>query len=118
MVSNHLTDSEIALELAHAMRKWRIAPDGAGLTQTEVAQRSGIGLTPLKRFEKTGGITLRNVIAVLRALGLLYRLDDLIPELQGPGPLAILKAERALARRARRVRAPRRPRQRGGPTSR
>jgi hypothetical protein len=105
MAIGHLTDSEIALRLAHAIRAWRQAPEGAAMTQAELARKSGIGTTPLKRFEKTGAITLRNLIVILRALGLVDRLEDLVPQPDSPGPLAILEAERA--RRPRR-RAPRR----------
>lgn len=75
------------------------------MTQEELSRRSGVGLTPLKRFEKTGGTTLSNLVAMLRALDLLDRLEDLIPDPDTPGPLEILEAERA---KLKRQRAPRR----------
>ena len=105
MTITHLTDSEIALRLAHAIRAWRQAPEGAGMTQADLARKSGVGTTPLKRFEKMGAITLRNLIAIMRALGLVHRLEDLVPAPDRPGPLAVLEAERA---RKQRRRAPRR----------
>jgi hypothetical protein len=101
----HLTDREIAQRLAHDLRAWRLDPRGAGMTQTELASRSGVGLTPLKRFEKTGGITLNNLVALLRALNLLDVLETLIPKSASPSPLELLKADRAAARQ--RERAPR-----------
>lgn len=61
-------------------------------------------MTPLKRFEKTGAITLRNLVALLRALNLLDGLESLIPEPDVPGPLAVLEAEK---KRTQRMRAPR-----------
>jgi len=61
-------------------------------------------LTPLKRFEKTGAITLRNLVALLRALNLLDRLETLVPEPDAPGPLALLAAEQ---KKTHRKRAPR-----------
>lgn len=76
------------------------------MTQLELSRRSGIGLTPLKRFESTGGITLNNFIAILRALGLIERLSNLVPEPDTPSPMELLKASQV----AQRVRAPRRPR--------
>src|ERR1700692_479911 len=100
----HLTNTEIAERLAHAIRAWRISPQGAAMSQVELAHRSGIGLTPLKRFEKTGAITLRNLVALLRALNLLDGLETLIPEPDAPGPLALLAAEQ---KRTQRKRAPR-----------
>jgi hypothetical protein len=100
----HLTNTEIAERLAHAIRAWRISPQGAGISQVELAHKSGMGLTPLKRFEKTGAITLRNLVALLRALNLLDGLETLVPEPDAPGPLALLAAEK---NRTRRKRAPR-----------
>jgi hypothetical protein len=104
MTIQHLTNTEISLRLAQSLRAWRISPDGAGLSQVDLARKSGIGLTPLKRFEKTGAITLRNLVALLRALDLLDGLETLIPEPGTPGPLALLEAERS---KKQRVRAPR-----------
>lgn len=105
MTLENLTDREVARWLANNLRAWRLDPRGAGMTQTELASRSGVGLTPLKRFEKTGGITLNNLVALLRALNLLEALENLIPKPSAPSPLELLKADRAAARQ--RERAPR-----------
>lgn len=102
---DNLTDREVARRFAQQLRAWRVDPRGAGMTQAELASRSGVGLTPLKRFEKTGGTTLRNLVAMLRALGLLGLLENLIPKPDLPGPLDRLKADRAAA--SPRQRAPR-----------
>lgn len=104
----HLTDQEIALRLASALREWRMSPRGAGMAQAELSRRGGLGLTPLKRFEATGGITLKNLIAILRGLDLLDRLEDLVPDPATPSPLEILEAEKARLRQQERKRAPRR----------
>lgn len=100
-----LTNDEVAQRLAAAAKAWRISPNGAGLSQAELSQRSGIGTTPLKRFEKTGAITLRNLIAILRAMHLLENLDQFIPDPESPGPLDILAEEQRKAKQARK-RAP------------
>src|ERR1700732_3778853 len=104
MSLNHLTNKEIAERLAHGIRAWRISPQGAAMSQVALAHKSGIGLTPLKRFEKTGAITLRNLVALLRALNLLDGLEPLVPEPDTPAPLELLAAER---QRTQRKRAPR-----------
>jgi hypothetical protein len=104
-ISNRSTDREIAAALAKRLRQWRIDPKGAAISASELAKRSGMGLTPLRRFEKTGGITLRNLVALMRAMGLLERLENLVPDPDSASPLEILEAERALRPRQR---APRR----------
>lgn len=104
----HLTDREIALKLARALREWRMSPRGAAMTQVELSRKSGVGLTPLKRFEATGGTTLLNLLAMLRGLDLLDRLEELVPDPETPSPLEILEAERARLRQQGRKRAPRR----------
>lgn len=106
------TDKEVAVRLAKAMRAWRVSPRGAGVSQADLAKKSGVGLTPLKRFEKTGGITLNNLIALLRATNLLDRIETLIPDPETPGPLQLLEADRA--RGKERERAPRRARRAAG----
>jgi hypothetical protein len=104
MTLHHLTNTEIAERLAQAIKSWRISPQGAGISQVELARKSGIGLTPLKRFEKTGAITLRNLVAILRGLNLLDGLEGLVPAPDAPGPLAMLAAAK---QRSQRKRAPR-----------
>jgi len=101
-----MTNQEIALQLARSIRAWRVSPTGAGMTQTNLALKSGIGLTPLKRFEKTGATTLHNLIAILRAMDLLDGLENLVPDAGTPGPLEILETEKKKAK-LRRKRAPR-----------
>ena len=106
MSLNHLTDQEIALKIARALREWRVSPRGAGLSQTALSKKSGVGLTPLKRFERTGGTTLLNLVAMFRGLDLLDRLEELVPDPETPSPLEILAAEKARLQKQRK-RAPR-----------
>jgi hypothetical protein len=102
-----LSDTEVAAWLARRLKTWRIDPKGAALSASELSRRSGMGLTPLRRFEKTGGITLRNLIGLLRAQGLLERLEQLVPEPATPSPMELLKAQRAVRTRQRAPRAQR-----------
>jgi hypothetical protein len=101
-----LTNDEVAKKLAAAIKAWRLSPNGAGLTQADLAIRSGIGLTPLKRFEKTGATTLRNLIAILRAMELLDGFVSTIPDADDPSPLDVLAAQIKKAKHKRK-RAPR-----------
>lgn len=76
------------------------------MSQAELSRRSGVGVTPLKRFEKTGGTTLSSLVGIFRGLGLLDKLEDLVPDPDSPGPLELLEVERARLKR-KRQRAPR-----------
>ncbi len=109
MDAYQLTNDEVALRIAEAVKAWRISPNGAGMSQRDLAEASGIGLTPLKRFEKTGAITLRNLVAILRATHLLENALTLVPDPAQPGPLDILAQEERNAGNVRK-RAPRKMR--------
>jgi transcriptional regulator with XRE-family HTH domain len=48
-----------------------------GLTQAQLADRAGIGVNTLRRLEAgDGGVTLENVLRVLRVLGVLEGVSD------------------------------------------
>lgn len=101
-----MTNEEVAKKLAASFRAWRVSKAGAALSQADLAKKSGVGLTPIKRFEKTGATTLGNLIAMLRAMDLLEGLMTIMPDADDPGPLEILAQEEKRLRNQRR-RAPR-----------
>lgn len=53
------------------------------LTQKEVAELSGIGLTTIHKFENgtAGNVSLSTFILLLKVVGQINSLDDLLPEL-------------------------------------
>jgi transcriptional regulator with XRE-family HTH domain len=53
------------------------------LTQREVAEQSGIGLTSIHKFENgtAGNISLSIFILLLKVVGQINALDDVLPEL-------------------------------------
>lgn len=53
------------------------------LTQREVAAQSGIGLTTIHKFENgtAGNLSLSTFILLLKTIGQVNALDDLLPEL-------------------------------------
>lgn len=61
---------DIALSLANKHRDLRRQ---AGFSQAELAERSGVSLGSLKRFEQSGRISLRNLLQLALILG---RLED------------------------------------------
>ena len=74
-----------------------------GLTQKEVAEQSGIGLTTIYKFENgtAGNLSLSTFILLLKVVGQVNALDDLMPELP-ESPYLIRKEER----KAQRIRHP------------
>ena len=60
------------------------------LTQKEVAEQSGIGLTTIHKFENgtAGNLSLSTFISLLRVVGQVNALDDVLPELpESPYPV-------------------------------
>ena len=64
------------------------------MTQTELADKAGIGIATLVRLEKTGQANLSNFLRVLRALRLLYRLEDAL-KLPVVSPLEQLRKQQS-----------------------
>ena len=71
------------------------------LTQKEVAELSGIGLTTIHKFENgtAGNLSLSTFILLLKVVGQIDALDNVLPELP-ESPYLIRKEER----RAQRIR--------------
>jgi transcriptional regulator with XRE-family HTH domain len=59
--------------LREIAQRHRVLRKQAGFTQSELAQRSGVSLGSLKRFEATGQISLESLLLLLDVLN---RLDD------------------------------------------
>ena len=71
------------------------------LTQKEVAEQSGIGLTTIHKFENgtANSLSLSTFILLLRVVGQVNALDDVLPELP-ESPYLVRKEEK----KARRIR--------------
>ena len=69
------------------------------LTQNEVAELSGIGLTTIHKFENgvAGNLSLSTFILLLKVVGQINALDDLLPELP-ESPYLMRKNERKAQR--------------------
>jgi transcriptional regulator with XRE-family HTH domain len=85
---NLLTPEETAQNLAEKVRALRLARNWK---QASLAERSGVTLASLRRFERTGQASLQNLLKLAFAMG---RLDDFAPLLQPPdaGSIAELEA--------------------------
>ena len=71
------------------------------LTQREVAEQSGIGLTTIHKFENgtAGNLSLSTFILLLKVVGQVNVLDDVLPEL--PESPYLVRREEKKAQRIR-----------------
>ena len=94
------TPEEVGGQLAQRARDLRLL---AGWKQATLAARSGVTLASLKRFERTGKVSLESLLRICHALG---RLEDLQQVLQPPAARSLAeleaRASKPLPRRGRR----------------
>lgn len=84
----HLTTPEqVARDLAEKLRKLRL---NRSWKQTTLAERSGVSLGSLRRFESTGKVSLQNLLKLAFTL---HRLDDFDNVLRPPPARSIAELE-------------------------
>ena len=98
--TNYTTNSDMLTLLALRVKEYRLA---ARMSQKELAERSGVGLTTICHLEQGANrnITLNNFISLLRAVGMEQRLRELLPELPMP-PMALKQINKFIPKRVRR----------------
>jgi len=96
-ISTELTDQTLLQEIGERLARARIDLD---LTQAALAEKSGVAKRTIERLESGEAATqLSGFLRVCRALGLLERIDLMLPE-PTPGPMAQLKQQGHLRQRA------------------
>lgn len=90
---------EIVTMLGRRFKDYRI---GCDMTQKEVSQQSGISVVTIRKFENGNlyNITLGTFIELLRAIGFMQGLDDVLPEL----PVSPYELEKIQQGKRKRVR--------------
>ncbi len=73
------TPNEISLDLAMKAKSQRLS---LNLTQVGLAKRSGVTLPSLKRFERTGLISLDSLLKIALALGALEDFETVFKDKQ------------------------------------
>lgn len=86
------TPEETALELADKIRQLRLARKWK---QATLAEYSGVSLASLRRFERTGQSSLKNLLRLVFALGRLNDFEQLLQPVKA-GSIAELEAITAL----------------------
>jgi transcriptional regulator with XRE-family HTH domain len=96
-ISLEMNDGAILRELGERLANARLERN---LTQAALAEQAGVAKRTLERLE-SGEVAaqLSAFLRVCRVLGLLDRLDALIPEAK-PGPMELLKMKGKIRRRA------------------
>lgn len=96
----YTTNQDIITFLCQRLKEYRLA---ARISQREMAERSGVGLTTISHLEQgvNRNITLNNFISLMRVVGMEQRLFELLPELPMP-PMALKQINKFIPKRVRR----------------
>lgn len=92
-----MSDEVILQTLGERLARYRL---DRNLTQEAVAHEAGVARRTVSRAENGHPVDTQNLIRILRALGLLERLDDFLPE-RRPSPLALAEGRGRQRARAR-----------------
>ena len=90
------TDDAILAEMGDRLRRERL---DRNLTQAELAERSGVSVKTIRKVEDGHNSSATTLIRLLRALGLIGRIDVLLPE-PGLSPVQIAKLRGKVRQRA------------------
>ena len=94
--TREMTDSAALAELGDRLARLRLQRN---LTQAQLAREAGVSKRTLIRLENGESSQVKNLIRVLRALGLLGNLDALVPP-PLPSPIEQLRSRAKERRRA------------------
>ena len=90
------TDREIAHELANWCAKQRLSQN---LTQQDVYARADIASSTYKKFEQTGETSLLRFIAILRAIGRLDVVEQILNTQPQVSPMQRLTGKKPVVRK-------------------
>jgi putative transcriptional regulator len=93
---DQMTDESVLEQLGERLSRYRL---DRNLTQAEVATEAGVHKNTVFRLEAGGSTQTKNLVRVLRALGLLDRLDAIVPK-PVPSPIKQLEAAERQRKRA------------------
>lgn len=96
-ITDNLTDEAVLQELGARIAGRRIEYN---LTQAMLAEQAGVSKRTVERLEAGASTQLTSFIRILRELGLLHTLEQLLPD-KRPGPMALLRGKGKLPQRVR-----------------
>jgi len=94
---NSLSNANVVIEIGKRLKNERI---NKRLTQKQLAGKAGVSLFTVAKIEKGNSVSVSMLVAVMRVLRLLDKLELLLPE-QPISPLAVLKQTRKVTKRVR-----------------
>jgi transcriptional regulator with XRE-family HTH domain len=100
-ISNSNTDDAVLEELGRRLARTRLERN---LTQAQLAHEAGLAPLTVLRLERGEAVRLPSLIRVLRVLGLLGALEQLVPE-PAPSPIELVKLQGRRRQRASGARA-------------
>lgn len=81
---NVMTDEDIIIDLAERVEKLRIIHQ---IKESEIEEEAGLSRKTLYNFRRGTGLSLKNLIRLLRAMGEADRLQRMFPETESYSPL-------------------------------
>lgn len=101
VIDDFISNQTVGVELGRRLRASRIAYP---LTQAQLAERAGVSQRTVANLEKGADVTVASLVSVLRALGLLSRMELLVPAPETrPSDLLHERAPRQRVRPSRKV---------------
>lgn len=85
-----MSDEDIIRDLAEQVEKLRIAHH---LKETEIEERAGVSRKTLYNFRQGKGVSLKNFVRILRAIGEANRLQRIFPQAKSYSPVAAEESE-------------------------
>lgn len=92
-----LSDPVILQRIGSRIRDYRIRME---MTQSELAERSGVSMGTVVRLERGETVSVLLLISILRTLGVLENLETLLPEL-GISPMQMRRMQGKAVQRVR-----------------
>ncbi len=98
------SNSDVVKLLGQRFRQYRITMQ---LKQVDVAKKAGVSVFTLSQFEngRSSNIAMANMVALMRAIGMLENVDALLPEL----PMSPYELEKQQKKERKRVRNEKQP---------
>lgn len=72
-----MTTPSILKEMGSRLKEYRLRK---GLMQSELAESAGVGVGTIAKMERGGAVSVQILLSVLRSLGMLENVEQLLPE--------------------------------------